>query len=91
MTEPADVIAGARVLVTGAPSGIGAEGNDPPFGPPSGMEPQAVTDALVAQLRSGVYEAFACDEDAAIAAAKRRDPNGFFAATTPSGPHRGTR
>lgn len=85
------MIAGARALVTGASSGIGAEVNDPLFGPPSGMEPEAVADALVAQLRSGVYEAFACDEDAAIAAAKRRDPNGFFSATTPSGPRRGTR
>ncbi|GMU79745.1 MAG: hypothetical protein AMXMBFR46_25350 [Acidimicrobiia bacterium] len=67
-------------------------GNDPPFGPPGGMEPEAVADALVAQLRSGVYEAFACAEYAAIAAAKRRDPNGFLAAMEPSltGGARGT-
>lgn len=55
------------------------EGNDPPFGPPSGMEPDAVAAAIIGQLRSGVYEAFACDEYARTAAAKRADPNGFLA------------
>lgn len=55
------------------------EGNDPPFGPPSGMEPEAVAAAIVAQLRSGEFETFACAEYAATAAAKRRDPNGFLA------------
>jgi short-subunit dehydrogenase len=59
------------------------EGNDPPFGPPSGMEPADVADAIVDQLRSGVFEAFACDEYAQTAAAKRRDPNGFLAAMEP--------
>ena len=56
------------------------EGNDAPFAPPSGMEPDAVAAAVVAQLRSGDYEAFACEEYAQIAAAKRNDPNGFLAA-----------
>jgi NAD(P)-dependent dehydrogenase (short-subunit alcohol dehydrogenase family) len=59
------------------------EGNDPPFGPPSGMEPAAVADAIVAHLRSGVYEGFACEDYAQTAAAKRRDPNGFLAAMEP--------
>ena len=55
------------------------EGNDPPFGPPSGMEPDDVAAALLAQLRSGEFEAFACDDYANIAAAKRADTNGFLA------------
>jgi short-subunit dehydrogenase len=54
------------------------EGNDPPFGPPGGMEPEAVADAIVAQLRSGAYEVFASEELARIAAAKRRDPGAFL-------------
>lgn len=54
-------------------------GNDAPFGPPGGMEPEDVAEALVAQVRSGVFEAFASDEHAATAAAKRRDPNRFLA------------
>ena len=56
-------------------------GNDAPFGPPSGMEPDAVAEAMVGQLRSGVYEVFASEEYAKIAAAKRRDPNKFLAVT----------
>ncbi|MFA5884777.1 MAG: SDR family NAD(P)-dependent oxidoreductase [Acidimicrobiia bacterium] len=56
------------------------EGNDPPFGPPAGMEPDAVAAAILAQLRSGQFEAFASEEYAAIAASKRRDPNEFLAA-----------
>jgi short-subunit dehydrogenase len=56
------------------------EGNDPPFGPPSGMEPDDVATAIVAQIRSGEFEAFACEEYAQIAAAKRRDTNAFLAA-----------
>jgi len=59
------------------------DGNDPPFGPPSGMEPDAVAAAIVGQLRSGEYEAFASDEYAATADAKRRDPNAFLAAMEP--------
>ena len=55
------------------------DGNDPPFGPPSGMEPEAVADAIIDQLRSGVFEAFACDDYAKTAAAKRADTNGFLA------------
>jgi short-subunit dehydrogenase len=55
------------------------DGNDPPFGPPSGMEPDDVAAALIAQLRSGEFEAFACDAYANIAAAKRADTNGFLA------------
>jgi len=55
------------------------DGNDPPFGPPSGMEPDDVAAALIAQLRSGEFEAFACDDYANIAAAKRADTNGFLA------------
>ena len=55
------------------------EGNDPPFGPPSGMEPDDVAAAIIDQIRSGVFEAFACDDYARTAAAKRRDPNGFLA------------
>ena len=54
------------------------DGNDPPFGPPSGMEPDAVAAAIVAQVRSGEFEAFACDDYANIAAAKRADTNGFL-------------
>ena len=38
------------------------DGNDPPFGPPSGMEPDDVAAAIVAQLRSGDFEAFGCDD-----------------------------
>lgn len=57
------------------------EGNDAPFAPPGGMEPDDVAAALIAQVRSGVFEAFASEEHAATAAAKRRDPNGFLAAT----------
>jgi short-subunit dehydrogenase len=57
------------------------EGNDAPFGPPSGMEPAAVADAILGQLRSGVYEVFASEEHAKVAAAKRRDPNRFLALT----------
>lgn len=53
-------------------------GNDAPFGPPAGMEPEDVAAALVAQVRSGVFEAFASEEHAATAAAKRRDPNRFL-------------
>jgi short-subunit dehydrogenase len=60
------------------------EGNDPPFGPPSGMEPDDVAAAIVAQIRSGEFEAFACEEYAQIAAAKRRDTNGFLAAAEAS-------
>ena len=71
------------------------EGNDPPFAPPSGMEPDAVAAALLAQVRSGVFEAFASEEYAATAAAKRRDPNAFLAAMerslTPRGPARSRR
>lgn len=59
------------------------EGNDPPFGPPSGMEPDDVAAAIVEQLRRGVFEAFACEEYAQTAAAKRADPNGFLAAMEP--------
>ena len=55
------------------------DGNDPPFGPPSGMEPDDVALAIIAQLRSGDFEAFACDDYADIAAAKRADTNGFLA------------
>ena len=55
------------------------EGNDPPFGPPSGMEPDAVAAAIIAQVRAGDFEAFACDDYANIAAAKRADTNGFLA------------
>jgi len=55
------------------------DGNDPPFGPPSGMEPDDVAAAIVAQIRSGVFEAFACDDYAKTAAAKRADPNAFLA------------
>jgi short-subunit dehydrogenase len=55
------------------------EGNDPPFGPPSGMEPDDVAAAIIAQLRCGEFEAFASDEYADIAAAKRADTNGFLA------------
>ena len=58
------------------------EGNDAPFAPPGGMEPTAVAAALVAQVRSGVFEAFASEEHAATAAAKRRDPNRFLASVT---------
>ena len=47
------------------------DGNDPPFGPPSGMEPDDVAAAIVAQLRSGEFEAFACEDYARTAAAKR--------------------
>jgi len=71
------------------------EGNDPPFAPPSGMEPDAVAAALLAQVRSGVFEAFASEEYAATAAAKRRDPNAFLASMerslTPRGPARSRR
>ena len=56
------------------------DGNDPPFGPPSGMEPDAVAAAIIAHLRSGAFEAFACDDYANIAAAKRADTNAFLAA-----------
>ncbi len=56
-------------------------GNDAPFAPPGGMEPDAVAAALVAQVRSGEFEAFAADDLAATAAAKRRDPARFLAAT----------
>jgi len=59
------------------------DGNDPPFGPPSGMDPETVAAAIVAHLRSGEYEAFASEEYAATAAAKRRDPNGFLASMEP--------
>ena len=55
------------------------DGNDPPFGPPSGMEPDDVAAAIIAQLRSGEFETFACDEYATIAAAKRADTNAFLA------------
>jgi len=55
------------------------EGNDPPFGPPSGMEPDAVAAAIIAQVRAGDFEAFACDDYANIAAAKRADTNAFLA------------
>jgi len=55
------------------------DGNDPPFAPPSGMEPDDVALAIIAQLRSGDFEAFACDDYADIAAAKRADTNGFLA------------
>jgi len=55
------------------------DGNDPPFGPPSGMEPDDVAAAIIGQLRSGVFEAFACDDYAKTAAAKRADANGFLA------------
>jgi short-subunit dehydrogenase len=55
------------------------DGTDPPFAPPSGMEPDDVAAAIVAQLRSGEFEAFACDDYANIAAAKRADTNGFLA------------
>lgn len=55
-------------------------GNDAPFAPPSGMEPADVAAAIVAQLRSGAFEAFGCEEYASIAAAKRRDTNAFLAA-----------
>jgi short-subunit dehydrogenase len=55
------------------------DGNDPPFGPPSGMEPDDVAAAIVAQIRSGEFEAFACADYANIAAAKRADTNGFLA------------
>lgn len=55
-------------------------GNDAPFGPPSGMEPDAVAAAVLEQLRTGTFEVFAAPEHAALAAAKRRDPNGFLAA-----------
>jgi short-subunit dehydrogenase len=55
------------------------DGNDPPFAPPSGMEPDAVAAAIIAQVRSGEFEAFACDDYARIAAAKRADTNGFLA------------
>ena len=55
------------------------DGNDPPFGPPSGMEPDDVAAAIVAHIRSGVFEAFACDDYANIAAAKRADTNAFLA------------
>jgi len=56
------------------------DGNDPPFAPPSGMEPADVAAAIIAQVRSGAFEAFACDDYANIAAAKRADTNGFLAA-----------
>jgi len=56
------------------------DGNDPPFGPPSGMEPDDVAAAIIAQVRSGDFEAFACPDYADIAAAKRADTNGFLAA-----------
>jgi short-subunit dehydrogenase len=59
------------------------DGNDPPFGPPAGMEPDAVADAIIAQLRGGEFEAFASEEYAATAAAKRRDPNAFLASMAP--------
>jgi short-subunit dehydrogenase len=55
------------------------DGNDPPFGPPSGMEPEAVAAAIIGQVRSGEFEVFACEEYAQVAAAKRRDPNRFLA------------
>ena len=55
------------------------DGNDPPFGPPSGMEPDDVAAAIIAQIRAGRFEAFACDDHAATARAKRRDPDGFLA------------
>jgi short-subunit dehydrogenase len=55
------------------------DGNDPPFSPPGGMEPDDVAAAIIAQVRSGGYEAFACDDYANIAAAKRADTNGFLA------------
>ena len=55
------------------------DGNDPPFGPPSGMEPDDVAAAIIDQLRSGVFEAFACEDYAKTAAAKRADPNRFLA------------
>jgi short-subunit dehydrogenase len=56
------------------------DGNDPPFGPPSGMEPADVAAAIIAHVRAGVFEGFACDDYANIAAAKRADANGFLAA-----------
>ena len=55
------------------------DGNDPPFGPPSGMEPDDVAAAIIDHIRSGGFEAFACEEYAKTAAAKRRDPNAFLA------------
>jgi short-subunit dehydrogenase len=55
------------------------DGNDPPFGPPSGMEPDDVAAAIIAQIRSGAFEAFACEDYANIAAAKRADTNAFLA------------
>jgi len=54
------------------------DGNDPPFGPPSGMEPDDVAAAIIAHVRSGAFEAFACDDYANIAAAKRADTNAFL-------------
>ncbi|MEI8000798.1 MAG: SDR family NAD(P)-dependent oxidoreductase [Actinomycetes bacterium] len=57
------------------------DANNPPFAPPGGMEPDAVAEALLAQVRSGVFEGFAAPEHARTAADKRRDPNGFLAAT----------
>ena len=60
------------------------DGNDAPFAPPGGMEPADVAAALVAQLRSGEFEAFGCEEYAQIAAAKRRDTNAFLAAAAAS-------
>jgi hypothetical protein len=47
------------------------------------MEPDDVATALLEQVRSGVFEAFASEEYAATAAAKRADPNGFLAAMEP--------
>ena len=55
------------------------DGNDPPFGPPSGMQPEDVAAAIIAHVRSGEFEAFACDDYAKIAAAKRADTNAFLA------------
>jgi short-subunit dehydrogenase len=55
------------------------DGNDPPFGPPSGMQPEDVAAAIIAHVRSGEFEAFACDDYARIAAAKRADTNAFLA------------
>jgi short-subunit dehydrogenase len=55
------------------------DGNDPPFGPPSGMEPDDVAAAIITHVRGGAFEAFACEDYANIAAAKRADTNAFLA------------
>ena len=57
------------------------DGNDPPFpqDPATLVAPEVVADAIVAAIGTDRFLSFATERDAATAAAKATDPNGFLA------------